>query len=94
MTEEQRNKLLLAAIVNVAAFQLVATSLGAPRWAGTVVAGGTMAAASQPALLPPFARGLVNLAVLPGRIAAELFVTKPKACCASCAAALPCESKL
>lgn len=92
MTEEQRSKLILAAIVNVAALQVLATSLGAPRWAGTVVAGGTMAAASQPALLPPVARGLVNLAVLPGRIAAEIFVTKPKSCCASCAAELTCEA--
>jgi hypothetical protein len=86
MTEDTRNKLLVAAIVNVAAIQAIATSLGAPRWVGTVVAGGSMVAASQPKMLPPVARGAVNLVVLPGRIAAEILVTKKGACCKECAA--------
>ena len=72
MTPGERSRLVVAIAVNLAVGQVAATWLGFPRWIGTIAAGGAMAAASMPENLPAPARGLVQLAVLPGNLAAQV----------------------
>ncbi len=67
-----RTQLVVAVAVNLAVGQLVASWLGFPRWAGTVAASGAMVAASRPAQLSPPVRQVLQVAVLPGAVAAEL----------------------
>lgn len=82
-----QQKLIVAIAVNIAAGQIVARTLGLPRWAGTVTAGAAMAAASKPEQLAPVVRGAVDLVVLPGKVVAELLVNqKNLACCEPCKA--------
>ena len=82
-----QQKLIIAIAVNIAAGQIAARTLGLPRWAGTVTAGAAMAAASKPQQLAPVVRGVVDLAVLPGKVVAELLVNQKTlgACCEPCA---------
>jgi hypothetical protein len=63
--------MIVAIATNLAVGQLAATYLGFPRWAGTLVAGGAMAAASMPDELPAPVRGAVELIVLPGNLVAQ-----------------------
>jgi hypothetical protein len=67
-----RTRLIVAIATNLAIGQVAASWLGFPRWAGTVVAGGAMAAASMPDQLPGPARGVVELIVLPGNLVAQV----------------------
>ena len=71
MNEGDKTRLIVAIGVNLAVGQLGATWLGLPRWAGTLLAGGAMAAASRPDDLPPPVRGAVQLIVLPGNLVAQ-----------------------
>jgi len=66
-----KTRLVVAVAVNLAVGQAAAAWLGFPRWAGSVFAGGAMAAASRPDQLPDPARELVQLLVLPGNLAAQ-----------------------
>jgi len=72
MNPGDRTRMIVAIATNLAVGQLAATWLGFPRWAGTVVAGGAMAAASVPDTLPAPARGAVQLLVLPGNLVAQV----------------------
>ncbi len=72
MTQGEKTRMIVAIATNIAIGQLAATYLGFPRWAGTVVAGGAMAAASVPDSLPAPARGAVQLLVLPGSLVAQV----------------------
>jgi len=72
VTPGERSRLVVAIAVNLAVGQVAASWFGFPRWVGTVAAGGAMAAASMPDNLPAPARGLVQLAVLPGNLAAQV----------------------
>lgn len=72
MTPGDKSRLIVAIAVNIGLAQVAATWLGFPRWAGTIAAGGAMAAASMPDQIPAPARGVVQLAVLPGNLAAQL----------------------
>lgn len=71
-----QQKLIVAIAVNISAGQIVARTLGLPRWAGTVTAGAAMAAASKPEQLAPIVRGAVDLLVLPGKIVAEILINQ------------------
>ena len=72
MNPGDRTRMIVAIATNLAVGQLAATWLGFPRWAGTVVAGGAMAAASVPDTLPAPARGAVQQLVLPGNLVAQV----------------------
>jgi len=72
MTPGEKSRMIVAIAVNLAVGQVAASWLGFPRWVGTVAAGGAMAAASMPDALPAPARGIVQLAVLPGNLAAQV----------------------
>jgi hypothetical protein len=67
-----KSRMIVAIAVNIGVGQVVASWLGFPRWAGTVAAGGAMAAASMQDSLPPLARPVVQIAVLPGNLTAQL----------------------
>ena len=71
-----RARLILAIAVNLGIGQTAAAWMGLPRWTGSLVAGAAMAAASMPDQLPPAARGLVQIAVLPGNLTAQLLADK------------------
>ena len=72
MSPGDKTRLVVAIAANLAVGQLAAAWLGFPRWAGTVVAGGAMAAATVPDTLPAPARGAVQLLVLPGNLIAQV----------------------
>ncbi len=72
MSPGERSRMVVAIAVNLAVGQLVAVTLGLPRWTGTVAAAGAMTAASMPENLPGLARGAVEVAVLPGNLVAQL----------------------
>jgi len=71
MSSGERTRMVVAIAVNLAVGQTVASWMGFPRWAGSVVAGGAMAAATVPEQLPMGAREVVQLAVLPGNLVAQ-----------------------
>ena len=71
MNEGERTRLIIAIGVNLALGQVGATWLGLPRWAGTLLAGSAMAAATRPEDLPAGVRGAVQLIVLPGNLVAQ-----------------------
>lgn len=71
MSPGDRTRLVVAVAVNLAIGQSVAGWFGFPRWAGSVAAGGAMAAATMPEQLPRGARELVQLVVLPGNLVAQ-----------------------
>lgn len=77
MKPEEQRPLIIAIAVNLAVGQLAAVTAGLPRWIGTVAAGGAMAAASQPDKLPQGIKEVVQLAVLPGNIAANILTSEP-----------------
>ena len=66
-----KTRLIVAVATNIAVGQLAAAWLGLPRWAGTIAAGGAMAAASQPEDLPAPALAVAKLLVLPGNLVAQ-----------------------
>lgn len=71
MNPEDKTRLIVAMAVNLAIGQSAAAWVGLPRWAGSIAAGGAMAAASVPNQLPPGARELARLLVLPGNIVSQ-----------------------
>ncbi len=66
-----RTRLVIAVAVNLAVGQTAATWVGLPRWAGSIAAGGAMAAATMPNALPAGVREVAKLLVLPGNLAAQ-----------------------
>jgi hypothetical protein len=74
---------------------MLSSWLGFPRWAGTVAAGGAMAAASIPNQLAKPVLQVVEIAVLPGSVAAKAIYPAGAqlACCTSCENGKPCEGK-
>ena len=75
MNGEEQKRMVIAIAVNLAVGQLAAVTAGIPRWLGTIAAGGAMAAATQPDKLPEGVRQVVQLAVLPGNVAASVLST-------------------
>jgi hypothetical protein len=93
MTQTDKTRLIVAVAVNIAVAQMLASWLGFPRWTGTLAAGGAMAAASMPNKLAKPVLQVVEVAVLPGSVAAKAIYPAGAelACCPSCEAGKPCE---
>lgn len=78
MTPNVKSRMIIAIAVNLAVGQVAAAWFGFPRWTGTLVAGGIMAAASRPESIPAAARPIVQLAVMPGNLVAQALEDDPK----------------
>ena len=71
MTPGDQTRLIIAIATNLGVAQLAAKAVGLPRWAGTLIAGASMAVATQPDALPEPVRGAVQIIVLPGNLVAQ-----------------------